>query len=149
MKYERFTPSEVVLQNMIEIKLTDGAEEGFRKVKETLQRMGIPSKVDNVLYQTAHILHKKGQYYICHFKELYALDGREADLSEADVARRNLIASYLMDWGLVDTLKPLDYYGPKGTPRMLKVIKHSEKDNWELSPKYRIGGKGRYVEKSW
>lgn len=144
MKYDAFTPSEIVLKNMVEVDLVDGPEDGFFKVKETLQRMGIPSKRDNTLFQTAHILHKKGVYYICHFKELYALDGRLADLSESDVARRNLIVKYLIDWGLIKTVYPLEYYGPMGTPRMLKVIKHSEKDDWNLSPKYSIGSKGKY-----
>lgn len=140
MKFEKFTPVEVVLQTMIPVDFPDGAEEGFRKVKETLQRMGVPSRRDKTLFQTAHILHKQGDYYICHFKQLFALDGKEAELSEGDLARLNLIVKYLKDWGMVEqtSVRSLE---PMGSPRMLKVIKHTEKDEWDLQAKYSIGNK--------
>lgn len=140
MRFDRFTDSNVVLDSMIPVDFPDGPEEGFRKVKETLQRMGVPSRRDKILFQTAHILHKQGKYYICHFKQLFALDGKEADLSEGDLARLNLIVKYLIDWGMV-TQASLKALQPMGTPRMLKVLKHSEKDEWELKAKYSIGTK--------
>lgn len=140
MKYDRQTPSSVVLSNMIEIKFTDNSEDGFRKVKETLERIGIPARRENKLFQTAHILHKQGQYYLCHFKEMFALDGKEAELSESDLARRNLILSYLVEW---DMVLPANHnvIQPIGSPSMVKVLKHSEKDEWEIVKKYSIGNK--------
>lgn len=139
IKYNEYTPIEEVLGNMVEIVFpNDDTTEGFRKVKETLQRMGVPSKKDNVLYQSCHIFHKRGKYYIAHFKEMFAADGRSAELTDSDLARRNLIVKYLSDWGMI---KPIDGAQPEpvGSPRMLKVLKHTEKDAWTLSPKYSIG----------
>lgn len=138
MKFDYNTPAEIVLQSMIEVDFPDGAEDGFRKVKETLQRMGVPSRRDNTLFQTAHILHKQGRYYICHFKQMFAIDGRSAELSEGDIARLNLIVKYLTDWGMI-TPKTDDWQSPMGVPRMLKVLRHSEKDDWNLEQKYNIG----------
>ena len=140
MNYGRNTKPEVVISNMVEIELLDGSEEGFRKVKETLQRVGIPSKKTNTIYQSVHILHKAGKYYICHFLELFALDGRVVDIKEEDIARRNLIISYLIQWGMIQP-KTNNWETPMGSPRMVKVIKHSERDQWTLSPKYAIGVK--------
>ena len=145
MIYKRNTDTNVVMSNMVEVELLDGSEEGFRKVRETLQRIGIPSKKTNppTLYQSVHILHKAGRYYICHFLELFALDGREATLTEEDVGRRNLIVKYLMQWNLV---KPLtkNHEFPIGSPRIVKVLKHHERDEWVLSEKYAIGTKKYY-----
>jgi hypothetical protein len=123
---------------MVEITFVDAVEDGFRKVKETLERMGIPKRDQNTLIQTAHILHKQGQYYICHFKELFALDGKIAELSEEDVGRRNLIVKYLTDWGLA---KPVTNNSdrPKCSPRRLKVIKHADRVKWTFESKYTIG----------
>lgn len=141
MKYDRFTPSSIVLSNMIEIYFTDNAEDGFRKVKETLERIGIASRQDDKkLFQTAHILHKQGKYYICHFKEMFALDGKTAELSESDLARRNLIFSYLVDWDMVTPVSSQVLH-PVGNPSMVKVLKHSEKEDWEIIKKYSIGTK--------
>jgi hypothetical protein len=140
MNYTKFTKPEVVISNMVEISLNDGSEEGFRKVKETLQRVGIPSKRTKTIYQSAHILHKAGRYYICHFLELFALDGRSVILSEEDIARRNLIINYLIQWNLIEPLTN-NWEHPMGSPRMVKVIKHSEKDEWTLEQKYSIGVK--------
>ncbi len=139
-KYGRFTDQEIVLNNMVEVELVGGAEDGFRKVKETLQRMGVASRNTQTLYQTAHILHKRGKYYICHFLELFALDGREAELNEGDEARRNLIIKYLKDWGMIAP-KSDEWEALVGPPRILKVLKYSEKDDWKLQAKYAIGNK--------
>ncbi len=101
IKFDKYTPSELVIDSMVEVNFPDGPEEGFRKVKETLQRMGVPSRREQALYQTAHILHKQGRYFICHFKQMLALDGRGAELSEGDIARLNLIVKYLKDWEMI------------------------------------------------
>lgn len=136
--YDTHTPVELVLNNMVEVTFPEGDTEGFRKVKETLQRMGVPSKADKILYQSCHILHKQGQYYIAHFKELFVMDGRSADLSEGDLARRNLIVKYLKDWGMITPIGT-KWEDPMGVPKMLKVLKHHERDEWSLSQKYAIG----------
>ena len=140
MKYTRNTDREVVMSNMVEINFVDQPEDGFRKVKETLERMGIPKREDQTLIQTAHILHKQGRYYICHFKELFALDGKEAELSEEDIGRRNLIVKYLTDWELV---KPItdNSERPMCSPRRLKVVKHSDREFWNFESKYSIGNR--------
>lgn len=140
IKFDRYTPSELVLDTMIEVQFPDGPEEGFRKVKETLQRMGVPSRKEKTLFQTAHILHKQGRYFICHFKMMMALDGRPAELSEGDLARLNLIVKYLKDWEMVVPLGD-SWEAPMGTPRMLKVLKHTEKEDWDLQAKYNMGTK--------
>ncbi|MDX1532688.1 MAG: translational repressor RegA [Nitrosopumilaceae archaeon] len=127
-----------VISNMIPVDV-DG-DDGFRKVKETLTRMGVPAKNENKLFQSVHILHKQGQYYLCHFKEMFALDGRESTLSDGDVARRNRIALMLEEWGLV-TITDQERTYPIGKPSMVKVIKYSEANEWQLQPKYAIGVK--------
>jgi hypothetical protein len=140
MKYTVNTDRNVVLSNMVEIEFCDNVQDGFRKVKETLERMGIPKRESNVLIQTAHILHKQGRYYICHFKELFAMDGKAAELSEEDVGRRNLIVKYLTDWELI---KPITSNSerPVCSPRRLKVIKHIDRENWDFESKYSIGNR--------
>lgn len=140
MKYTRNTDKCVVLTNMVEISFVDSIEDGFRKVKETLERMGIPKKNEKVLFQTAHILHKQGKYYITHFKELLALDGKEAELSEEDIGRRNLIIKYLTDWNLIKPISQNSKH-PICSPRCLKVLTHSDRENWDLRNKYDIGSK--------
>jgi len=142
MKYDRYTDIDVVLSNMVEVTFPDGPEDGFRKVKETLQRMGVPSRRENTLFQTAHVFHKQGRYYICHFKEMFGADGKEAELSEGDLARRNLIVKFLTDWEMIQPITT-NWETPMGNPRMLKVLKHSEKDDWELVAKYTMGTKRR------
>lgn len=136
--YKHNTNIETVLANMVEVNFVDGPEDGFRKVKETLERMGVPSRKENAIYQSAHIFHKRGRYYICHFKELFAADGKSAELSDDDISRRNLIVKYLVDWELI---KPIteNWLSPVAHPRQLKVIKYGEKDKWELRNKYQIG----------
>lgn len=142
MKYDRYTDIDVVLSNMVEVTFPDGPEDGFRKVKETLQRMGVPSRRENTLFQTAHVFHKQGRYYICHFKEMFGADGKEAELSEGDLARRNLIVKFLKDWKMIEPITT-NWEVPMGNPRMLKVLKHSEKDGWTLTAKYTMGTKRR------
>ena len=123
---------------MLEVTLNE--PDDFLKVRETLTRIGVASRKDNKLYQSCHILHKQGRYFIVHFKELFLLDGKKSNLEENDVARRNTIATLMSDWGLVsiydktkaESLAPL---------RQIKIIPFKEKDDWELCPKYNIGNK--------
>jgi hypothetical protein len=143
MIYKYDTDPEVVVSNMVEIDFVDGDEQGFPKVKETLERIGIASNRTKTLYQSAHVLHKAGRYYICHFMEMFALDGRSVTMSEEDVARRNFIVKLLTDWELIRPLTD-NYKHPMGVPRMVKILKHGEKSEWTLSKKYSIGYKDDY-----
>jgi len=120
----------------LEVSLNDS--EDFLKVRETLSRIGVASKKDKVLYQSCHILHKKGRYFITHFKELFALDGKEADFQDNDLQRRNTIAKLLQDWGLVSIMTEVEDYAPLS---QIKIISFKEKGEWELIPKYNIGKK--------
>ena len=120
----------------LEVSLNDS--EDFLKVRETLSRIGVASKKDKVLYQSCHILHKKGRYFITHFKELFALDGKEADFQDNDLQRRNTIAKLLQDWGLVSILTEVEDYAPLS---QIKIISFKEKGEWELIPTYNIGKK--------
>lgn len=131
-----------VLNGMVEVELL--GEEGFRKVKETLTRIGLASRTEKVLTQSAHILHRQGRYYICHFKELLALDGLRTDLSESDIARRNRIVQMLAEWGLVKVFEP-SMLVPMGSPNVVKVIKYADKDEWDLRTKYTIGVRHKEV----
>lgn len=126
------------MDNMIEVKLKD--PDDFLKVKETLTRIGVPSFKNKTLYQSCHILHKRGKYYIVHFKELFSLDGRESTMTADDYARRNTIASLLQDWGLVEVVNK-NLLEPKVQSGSLKVISYTDKHNWILESKYRIGVK--------
>ena len=128
----------ISISDLVEIKLKE--EDDFLKVRETLTRIGVASKKDRVLYQSCHILHKKGLYYLVHFKELFALDGKETDLSENDLARRNAIAKLLEDWGLVTVVNKKQVENPPPIfLSQIKIISHKEKDDWELVAKYNIG----------
>jgi hypothetical protein len=122
----------------LEIKLK--APDDFLKVRETLSRIGVASRKDNTLFQSCHILHKQGRYFITHFKELFALDGKDADFSENDLQRRNTIAKLLNDWGLVDIIDP-EKHQDCATLNQIKVISHKEKGEWNLVQKYNIGSK--------
>ena len=122
-------------EEMLEVRLNE--PDDFLKVRETLSRIGVASRKDKTLFQSCHILHKQGKYYIVHFKELFALDGKDTNLSENDIARRNTIANLLTDWGLVDVV---------GTTKIeaaplsqIKVISFKEKGDWKLETKYIIG----------
>ena len=110
----------------------------FLKVRETLTRIGVASRKDKILYQSCHILHKQGRYYIVHFKELFALDGKQADLTDNDLERRNTIAKLLSDWGLVKVTGDLGTQAPLS---QIKVISYRDKDQWDLQTKYNIGKK--------
>lgn len=123
------------------IEVTLKNKEDFLKVKETLTRIGIASKVENTLWQSCHILHKRGRYYIVHFKEMFLLDGRPASFDDTDYARRNTIVKLLKEWGLVDVVRPLpDMFVPL---KQIKIISHADKPNWQLKAKYFVGAKPR------
>ena len=123
---------------MVEIELEE--PDDFLKVKETLTRIGVASKKDNKLFQSCHILHKQGKYYIVHFKELFALDGKPTDFSDNDVGRRNTIANLLQEWWLISIVSG-DTEENVAPMNQIKIISFSEKDEWELIPKYNIGKK--------
>jgi hypothetical protein len=131
----------VDLNNFVEVSLNEGDD--FLKVKETLTRIGVSSRKDKVLYQSCHILHKQGRYYIVHFKELFALDGKPSNISENDIQRRNTIANLLEEWGLLSILNK-SIIGEDIAPlHQIKIISYREKDEWELVAKYNIGKKVR------
>ena len=128
--------------NMIEVNLKE--PDDFLKVRETLTRIGVASRKERKLYQSCHILHKKGQYYIVHFKELFALDGKKANLSDNDVQRRNRIIKLLSDWGLVEIVQETEIKEVAPLSQ-IKVIAYKEKGEWTLESKYNIG-KNRTTE---
>ena len=114
--------------------------DNFLKVRETLTRIGISSRTENKLFQSCHILHKQGKYFIVHFKELFALDGKESNIANNDIERRNTIAVLLQDWELLNIVKP-EQAEPKASLSQIKVLSHKDKSSWELVPKYNIGKK--------
>ena len=128
-----------LIDNMVEISLPN--EENFLKVKETLTRIGIASKKDKKLYQSCHILHKQGKYYLVHFKELFLLDGKANDFSEEDKARRNTIANLLQEWKLIKVIDESKSSEPVAPLSQIKILPHKEKSEWELIAKYSIGKK--------
>jgi len=123
--------------HMLEITLNE--PDDFLKVKETLTRIGISSKNTRKLYQSCHILHKQGRYFICHFKELFLLDGKTANFSKEDFYRRNTIATLLSDWGLCTLVDGYPSSEERAPLRTIKIISYKSKSDWELIPKYRIG----------
>ena len=123
-------------EQMLEISLKE--PDDFLKVRETLSRIGVASRKERKLYQSCHILHKQGRYFIVHFKELFALDGKQTNLSENDIARRNTIAKLLADWDLVDVLGVPEPVAPLS---QIKVLSYREKADWTLETKYNIGKK--------
>lgn len=125
-------------ESMLEVILPE--PDNFLKVKETLTRIGIASRKEHKLYQSCHILHKQGRYFLVHFKELFALDGKESNLTTNDVERRNTVAVLLQDWGLLKILKASEAE-PQASLSQIKVLSYKEKDEWELVPKYNIGKK--------
>lgn len=132
-KIHEWTPAD-----MLEVTLKE--PDDFLKIRETLTRIGVASRKDNKLYQSCHILHKQGRYFIVHFKELFLLDGKPSNLMENDIHRRNTISTLMSDWGLItilDTINP-EHIAPL---RQIKVISHRDKPLWELCPKYNIGNK--------
>lgn len=125
-------------KSMLEITLAE--PDDFLKVRETLTRIGVASRKENKLFQSCHILHKQGRYYIVHFKELFILDGKKANLEKSDVERRNTIATLLSDWGLVE-IQNKEVAVDCAPLRQIKIIGFKDKDQWELCPKYNIGNK--------
>mgnify|MGYP003670378196 FL=1 len=123
-------------EQMLEVTLKE--PDDFLKVRETLSRIGVASRKEKTLYQSCHILHKQGKYYIVHFKELFALDGKESNLSENDIARRNTITNLLNDWGLIEVKGDLEPMAPLS---QIKILSFREKDEWTLETKYNIGKK--------
>lgn len=128
-----------LIENFIEIRL--GEEDDFLKVRETLTRIGVASRKDKVLYQSCHILHKQGKYYLVHFKELFALDGKESNFSEEDRGRRNAIAKLLQDWGLIRVVDEDQIKAPMALMSQIKILPYKEKKDWLLTAKYNIGRK--------
>ena len=123
-------------EQMLEVSLKE--PDDFLKIRETLSRIGVASRRERKLYQSCHILHKQGRYYIVHFKELFALDGKDTNLSENDIARRNSIAKLLKDWGLVNVIGNAENVAPMS---QIKIISFKEKNEWILETKYNIGKK--------
>ncbi len=121
---------------MLEITLNE--PDDFLKVRETLTRIGVASRKDKKLFQSCHILHKQGRYFIVHFKELFLLDGKKSNLEENDIARRNTIATLMSDWGLI-TIENASAAKPQAPLRQIKIISYKDKDLWDLCPKYNIG----------
>ena len=123
-------------EQMLEVTLSE--PDDFLKVRETLSRIGVASRKEKTLYQSCHILHKQGRYFVTHFKELFALDGKQTNLNENDIARRNTIANLLKDWGLVKIVGQMGEMAPLS---QIKVLSYKEKTDWSLETKYNIGKK--------
>ena len=128
----------VSIETMVEVTLEN--QDDFLKVRETLTRIGIASRKDKTLYQSCHVLHKQGKYYIVHFKELFALDGKKANLSANDVQRRNRIVQLLSDWGLI-SISAKESIADVAPLSQIKVLSYKEKGDWTLESKYNIGKK--------
>ena len=125
------------IANMLEISFKENDD--FLKIRETLTRIGVASRKDKTLYQSCHILHKRGKYYLVHFKELFALDGKESSITENDLARRNSIARLLDEWDLLSILDEEQSSTPLAPMSQIKVLPHKEKPEWNLVAKYNIG----------
>jgi len=131
--------NDTLIEAMVEVKLNE--PDDFLKVRETLTRIGIASRKEKTLFQSCHILHKQGKYYIVHFKELFALDGKTTNFTENDTARRNSIANLLSEWELITLVDPDKSAEPTVPLSQLKILSFKEKDEWDLTPKYNIGNK--------
>jgi hypothetical protein len=132
----------VRIEDMVEVTLRN--PDDFLKIRETLTRIGVASKKDKKLFQSCHILHKQKRYFIVHFKELFALDGKPTNFSEDDIARRNTIANLLHEWELVDLMDPDKTKALMAPISQIKVLSHKEKNEWLLETKYNIGKKPQY-----
>jgi hypothetical protein len=128
-----------MIDTLVEVLLLH--DENFLKIKETLTRIGIASRKDKKIYQSCHILHKQGKYYIVHFKELFMLDGKINNFDEEDKARRNTIVNLLEEWNLIKTVDPASIQEPVAPLSQIKILAHKEKGDWELVAKYSIGKK--------
>jgi len=131
--------SAISTEDLLEVTIKE--QDDFLKIKETLTRIGVSSKTENKLWQSCHILHKKGKYYIVHFKELFLLDGLSSSMDENDTARRNTITKLLEEWGLLSVVNPDKIKDLQAGVNQIKIIPHKEKHQWELIPKYHIGKK--------
>jgi len=134
------------IDEMVECTLAE--PDDFLKIRETLTRIGVASRKDKTLFQSCHILHKQGRYFIVHFKELFALDGKPTNFSENDQARRNTIANLLAEWGLIKLVKPDSVANNIVPLNQLKILSYKEKDEWALTAKYNIGSKKVNYEQS-
>ena len=130
-----------IVETLLEVTLT--SDEDFLKIKETLTRIGVASRKEKRLYQSCHILHKRGRYYIVHFKELFLLDGKESDFTGDDQGRRNTIANLLEEWGLLKIVDAEAARDPRAAMNQIKIIPHKEKAEWALESKYTVGKKRR------
>lgn len=132
---------DAIIKNFVEVQFEK--DDDFRKVKETLTRIGIASWNKRRLIQSCHILHKQGRYYLLHFKELFMLDNRPTDFTEEDIARRNTVANMLHEWGMFKLLDPVKSSAPVLSNKNLVVLSHNESKDWDLVAKYNIGKKKR------
>jgi hypothetical protein len=132
------------ISSLVEVTLDQ--PDSFLKVRETLTRIGVAAKKENVLYQSCHILHKQGKYYIVHFKELFALDGKPSNFSDNDIERRNTIANLIAEWGLVSLVDPDKTKDNIAPLSQIKILTHKEKSDWTLVTKYNIGRKKTTTE---
>lgn len=128
-----------MLETLVEVRIKD--DDDFLKIRETLTRIGVASRKDKTIYQSCHILHKQGRYYIVHFKELFALDGKPSNFADEDKGRRNTIANLIAEWGLVELVEPTKSQEPIAPLSQIKVLPHKEKNEWTLVAKYNIGKK--------
>jgi hypothetical protein len=128
-----------ILDSLVEVRIAE--EEDFLKIKETLTRIGVASRKEKKLYQSCHIFHKQGKYYIVHFKEMFAIDGKPSNFSEEDKGRRNKIIELLQDWGLLKACEPESIKDPTASMSQIKIINHKEKNDWTLEAKYNMGRK--------
>ena len=131
----------IIVDNMIEVLLE--SPDDFLKIRETLTRIGVASKKDKKIFQSCHILHKQNRYFIVHFKELFALDGKPTNFSEDDVARRNTISNLLAEWNLYKLINPEKTKSPVAPISQIKIIAFKEKSEWILEQKYNIGKKSK------
>lgn len=129
----------VTVDDLVEVTLEK--EDDFLKVRETLTRIGVASRKDKKLYQSCHILHKKGKYYIVHFKELFGLDGKPTNFAEGDIARRNTIVNLLVEWKLIKVVSVSKIEDPVAPLSQIKILPHKDRGDWELVAKYNIGKK--------
>lgn len=135
-----------ILETLVEVDIGENTD-NFLKIKETLSRIGVASRKERKLYQSCHILHKRGKYYIVHFKELFLLDGKSADYSDNDVMRRNTIINLLQEWQLLDVVDKENFSQLQKAPiSQIKIISHKEKSEWELVTKYNIGKYKRHAD---
>lgn len=128
-----------LLESLIEVRIAE--EEDFLKIKETLTRIGVASRKEKKLYQSCHIFHKQGKYYIVHFKEMFAIDGKPSNFSDEDKGRRNKIIELLQDWQLLKVVETDRIKEPLASMSQIKIINHKEKDDWTLEAKYNMGRK--------